>query len=164
MSIYCDQNPHRADEVLKDDEVVSSETYPMTCLLRGPELSERTTLRRHMKKVHPRNETWCIWPACKVKFGSQVDLQAHIALVHQDEELSQQQRKRKLGFEEMVDGADEKVDCQVPGCGGSFENFEVMLRHFKTMHQLKGSRILKWRLKKTQVLELKRLGEANRGD
>ena len=111
-----------------------------------------------MKVVHPRNESRCIWPACKMKFGSREDLQSHVVLVHQKRELSRQQRKRKLNSEE--DEADEKVDCQVPGCGGSFDNFEVMLQHFKTTHQLKASRILKWRLKRTQVLELKRLKEA----
>ena len=50
----------------------------------------------------------------------------------------------------------------MPGCGGSFEDFEVMLQHFKTTHQLKSRRMPKLRLKRTQVLELKGLEEAKK--
>ena len=155
------QNFHLADEVLKDEEEVNSEISHqlLTCTICGPELSVRTTLRQHMLEVHPSK---CIWPACKMKFGTQVDLQLHVAAVHQEKELSQQQRKQKLKREELVDQADERVDCQVPGCGGSFEDFEAMVQHFKTTHQLKSRMMPKLRLKRTQALDLKRLEEAKK--
>ena len=165
------QNPHLEDEML-DEEVNSVSRLPVvTCTLCGLELMEGTALRQHMLRDHPRHEKQCIWPACKMKFGRQGDLKLHVASVHQVKELLQQERRHQVKCDEeeadllkydakcSVEG---KICCQVPGCADSFEDFEVMVKHFKAAHQLKSKRLHKYRLKRTQALEIKRSEEWKR--
>merc|ERR1719397_1928419 len=145
------QNPHLKDEIFQEVVNSVSRLQLVTCTLCGLELTEGTTLRQHMLKDHPRHEKQCIWPACKERFGRQVDLQLHLASVHQEKELLQEGRRRhqvnceeeeahllKYNAKWSMEG---KVRCQVPGCAVAFEDFEVMVKHFKAAHQLKSRRI-----------------------
>merc|ERR1719239_1398337 len=159
------QNPHLKDEVFEEEVNSVSCLQLGICTLCGLELTEETTLRQHMLRDHPRHEKQCIWPACKEKFGRQVDLKLHLASVHQEKELLQEERRHQVKCdEEEADlleyeakwSMEGKVCCQVPGCEDSFEDFEVMVKHFKAAHQLKSRRIHKYRLKRTQSLEIKR--------
>jgi len=162
------QSPHLEDEVFEEEVNSVIRLQLLTCTFCGLELTEGTVLRQHMLRDHPRHEKQCFWPACKRKFGRQVDLKLHVASVHQEKELLQQERSCQLKCDEEETGLlkydanwalEGKVRCQVPGCGDPFEAFEAMVKHFKAAHQLKSRRIHKYRLKRTQVLEIRRSEE-----
>ena len=110
---------------------------------------------------------FCICPACKMKFGREVGKQLHLASIHQGS--CQEEEKQTLKGDELecqakdvMSSVGRKFFCQVPGCGGSFEDSVGTLQHFETTHQLKNKKIHKLGLTRTQVLKIKKWAKSKK--